>query len=234
VSREIQGVFLTVAGAIMLRLALSAQYLNYVKPSLQPYLITAAVTVVILGFTSFLLDAVFPRARKDGAPAGDDHGPRAGWLLGLPMAVILLVPPPAFGSYAANRSGATVPKPASAGFAGLPPGDPVSLLVRDYAVRATWGHGRSLNGRTIRLTGFVTPQAGGGWYVTRATLTCCAADARAAKVQVDGARGDYPADAWVTVTGTWAPSTERDAAASVPRIRARSVASTSQPANPYE
>ncbi|MDQ1659625.1 MAG: hypothetical protein QOD41_4708, partial [Cryptosporangiaceae bacterium] len=216
-SREVQGVFVAVAGVIMLRLALFGEYLNYVKPSLQPYLVAASLGITVLGLASFLLDAVFPRQAdpgqadpgQAGADDGHDHGGRApwsGWLFGIPMAVILLVPPPPLGSYAANRTGATVPRPASLRFAPLRSGGIVALLVRDYAARATWDQGRTLSGRTVRLSGFAVPQAGGGWYLARATLTCCAADARTVKVEVDGSRSSFATDAWVTVTGSWTAS----------------------------
>ena len=65
-SREVQGVFVAVAGFIMLRLALFGEYLNYVKPSLQPYLVAASLGITVLGLASFLLDAVFPRQADPG------------------------------------------------------------------------------------------------------------------------------------------------------------------------
>ncbi|MDQ1645826.1 MAG: hypothetical protein QOJ50_2010, partial [Cryptosporangiaceae bacterium] len=72
-SREVQGVFVAVAGVIMLRLALFGQYLNYVKPSLQPYLIVASLVVMVLGLASFLLDAVFPRQADPGDADPGEH-----------------------------------------------------------------------------------------------------------------------------------------------------------------
>ncbi|MER6688603.1 TIGR03943 family putative permease subunit [Streptomyces minutiscleroticus] len=63
-------------------------------------------------------------------------------------------------------------------------------------------------GRTLRLTGFVTRSDGGTWHVARLLVSCCAADARALKVEVRGA-GAPAADTWVTVTGTWHPTGTR-------------------------
>jgi uncharacterized repeat protein (TIGR03943 family) len=110
----------------------------------------------------------------------------------------------------------------------------VALLVRDYAARATWDQGRTLAGRTVRLSGFAVPQASGGWYLARATLTCCAADARTAKVEVDGSHASFATDAWVTVTGSWTVSAERDPARAVPRIQAATATLAARPENPYE
>jgi uncharacterized repeat protein (TIGR03943 family) len=231
VSRELQGVFLTVTGVIVLRLAVSGQYLNYVKPAMQPYLVASALVVAALGIASFVLDGWLA---GPGPVAGDQHAPGTGWLLGVPMAVILLVPPPALGSYAANRYGAAVPRPRSLTFAPLGSARVTALKVRDYATRATWGGGGTLTGRTVRLTGFVAPHADGGWYLSRLTLTCCAADARGAQVDVTGTPGDQPAEAWVQVTGQWQPSTDGDPAIAVPRIRAIRVTAIGRPENPYE
>ncbi|WP_443031959.1 TIGR03943 family putative permease subunit [Streptomyces sp. CA-210063] len=63
--------------------------------------------------------------------------------------------------------------------------------------------GRTMKGRTIRMTGFVTKD-GDTWYVTRLLISCCAADARPDKIEIRGIDA-RPTDAWVTVTGTWHP-----------------------------
>lgn len=261
-TRQVQAVLLIVIGLIVFRLTVFGDYLNYVKPSLQPFLIASAALVFLLGVVSFVhnrlagahgeqedverpLPVELTRPRSTDGPtfpvpyATDHHqhrhhGPGVGWLFCVPMFVVLLIPPPALGSYAANRYGATVPEPASTILAPLPAGAVLPLPVKDYAVRATWGAGTTLKGRTIRLTGFVTPQADGGWYLTRLSLICCAADGRAAKVEVQGMPNEYPASAWVRVTGTWVPSPTPEPAVAIPQVRATSVEKITEPDNPYE
>ncbi|MFB7321912.1 hypothetical protein [Streptomyces sp. NPDC056190] len=64
-------------------------------------------------------------------------------------------------------------------------------LCTAFTSRAVYGSGRSLEGRTVRLTGFVTHRGGGTWYVTRLLVPCCAAEATTNQVRVRGA--DAPA-----------------------------------------
>lgn len=162
------------------------------------------------------------------------HGPRAAWLLLLPVLAIFLVAPPALGAYAAARDDTNALPPSSTQeVPGLPPGDPVELAVSDYVVRAVWGDGRTLDGRTVQLTGFATPDPAGGWWLTRMMLACCAADALPSKVKVLDTP-DLPADTWVTVTGRWVPGGGTQDADAIPLLRVETVRTIPQPKNPYE
>ncbi|CAL9513198.1 hypothetical protein SUDANB108_03705 [Streptomyces sp. enrichment culture] len=162
------------------------------------------------------------------------HGPRVAWLLTLPALALLLFPPPALGSYSAEREAAQRAARGVGTFPALPAGDPLDLTLGEFGSRAVYDSGRSLRGRTIRLTGFVTRDADGTWYVTRLLVSCCAADASTAKAEVRGA--DAPAvDTWVTVTGTWRPEGALGSdAAWPPVVDAASVRPVPQPDNPYE
>src|SRR5215218_3242424 len=51
-SRQAQAVILLLVGGAVLRASLTDQYLNYVKPGLQPYLILAGVILVVAGLFS--------------------------------------------------------------------------------------------------------------------------------------------------------------------------------------
>jgi uncharacterized repeat protein (TIGR03943 family) len=120
----------------------------------------------------------------------------------LPVFALILAAPPALGSYAANRTGTAIQEPP--GFADLPAADPVGLTVVDYATRAVYDHGRSLAGRHVRLTGFLSTGSRGTPLLTRMFLSCCAADAQPIKV---GLAGSVPAgikpDTWIQVVGTY-------------------------------
>lgn len=181
-------------------------------------------------------DAADPLGGDDAH--GHDHrrGPAVGWLLCLPLLLVLLIPPPALGAWAAARAGAAVPLPTpTARHPGpLPAGDPVALPVHAYAERATWDAGRTLAGRTVDLTGFVTPDPAGGWYVTRAVITCCAADARSYLVKVTGPVPALPTDTWVRVVGRAVPAAGTDPATAVAQVEALSVTTTPAPSDPYE
>ncbi|MFE6620720.1 TIGR03943 family putative permease subunit [Streptomyces sp. NPDC057740] len=167
---------------------------------------------------------------------GGHHGPRVAWLLTLPALALLLFPPPALGSYSAEREAAQRAAQGIGHFPALPAGNPVELTLAEFGSRAIYDSGRSLSGRTVRLTGFVTRDADGTWYVTRLLVACCAADATTSKVEIRNADADAPpADTWVTVTGTWHPKGRLGTdGAWPPVLDASGVRRVAQPANPYE
>ncbi len=180
----------------------------------------------------------------DAGDAGDDgddghgHGPRGmrmAWLLTLPVLAVFLIAPPALGSYSAARSANAVARPASAGtgFPPLPGGSPLVLPLADFDVRAVWDTSGSLRGRQVRLTGFVTPRKGGGWYVARLTISCCAADAQTYKVEVRGIAAP-PADSWVEVTGVWTPDGQAGRPDAVPALTVTRLTRIPEPRDPYE
>ena len=178
---------------------------------------------------------------EDGRGHGHGHGhgaagPRIAWLLTLPALALLLFPPPALGSYSAEREAAQRAAQGVGAFPALPAGDPVELTLGAFGSRAIYDSGHSLKGRTVRMTGFVTHGDDGTWYLTRLSVTCCAADATTSKVEVRGAAdGAPPVDTWVTVTGTWHPEGELGTdSAWPPVVDAGTVRRVRQPADPYE
>lgn len=180
------------------------------------------------------------RVHGHGHDGDDGHGHAAGgsrtaWLLVLPVLAVFLIAPPALGSYSAARAGNAVARPAAAtaGFPPLPAGTPLAMPLADFDVRAVWDTSRSLRGRLVKLTGFVTPKKGDGWYVARLTISCCAADAQTYKVEVRGMPAP-PADSWVEVTGVWSPDGQAGRPDAVPALTARQLTRIPAPRNPYE
>ncbi|GGU61100.1 TIGR03943 family putative permease subunit [Streptomyces daghestanicus] len=228
---------LALTGAAVLRVSLFSElYLRYVQAGLRPYLIVSGAVLVLLAAASAVA------RRTEAADDGHGHahgpaGPRVARLLTLPALALLLFPPPALGTYSAEREAAARAAQGVGTFPALPSGDPVELTLAEFSSRAIYDSGRSLAGRTVRLTGFVTRDDDGTWYVTRLLVTCCAADATTGKAEVRGvAAAGAPADgAWVTVTGTWHPEGGLGTdAAWPPVVDADRVRRTTQPANPYE
>ena len=244
-NRDTQSVLLLLVGGAVVRISVDDTYLRYVKDWMRPGLLAAGAVLVVLGLVSLWREHF---ARRPAAPPtdpelvadehghDDDHGPQVAWLLLLPVLAIFLVAPPALGSYTASRSAAAAaPAEPDSEFAPLPAGDPVTTTLTDYVTRAIWDRGRSLEGRRIRMVGFVTPRSGGGFYLTRITITCCAADARPMRISVQGGDRTFAADTWVAVTGTYGGREEAATAADqVPVIRAESVDTVKAPAEPYE
>ncbi|MGW0877678.1 TIGR03943 family putative permease subunit [Streptomyces sp. NPDC002740] len=253
---------LLLTGGAVLRITLfSDLYLRYVQAGLRPYLIVSGAALVLLGAVTAILRHRMPshdgEAGHGEADHGDDDGftghdgsgygghdghshgpagPRVAWLLTLPALALLLFPPPALGSYSAGREAAQRAAQGIGAFPALPAGNPVELTVAEFSSRAIYDSGRSLTGRTVRMTGFVTHGDDGTWYVTRLVVTCCAADATTGKVEIRDADDDVlPADTWVTVTGTWRPKGSLGSdAAWPPVLDAAEVTRVRQPADPYE
>ena len=109
---------------------------------------------------------------------------------------------------------------------------PAPVTVAEYVGRAVWDDGLTLEGRTVEMTGFVTPNPDGSWWLTRIGVGCCAADAFGVRVLVrDGP--DLPADHWVTVTGTYVTDTGT-VPGEIPEMTIDSYLPGEWPINPYE
>lgn len=148
--------------------------------------------------------------------------------------MIFLVQPPALGAYSAGHAQAGVAKPDSSGFAPLPAGDPVDVPLSGYTLRAVWGSGGGLVGRTVRLTGFATPDSHGRWSLTRLHIVCCAADAWVHSVTIEGSAVRPREGTWVQVTGWYVPLPGAPIIDSVPVLRADGVVTVPPPTDPYE
>ncbi|MDN3293882.1 TIGR03943 family protein [Streptomyces ficellus] len=254
--RQIQAALLLLTGSALLHISLLSQvYLRYVKEGLRPFLIASAALLLVLGLVSAVRDGFpFPSRRGDdesvddeGVDDGHGHGhrdgPRVAWVLFLPVLALLLHAPPALGSYTAARETgnavARVPE-----FGPLPDAGPVPLSLSGFIARVQQDRDRGLAGRTVLMTGFVTPAGppakdgtgtgAGTWYLSRLVVSCCAADSRSLRVRVHG-KPAPPADTWVTVTGTWHPGGGAlGTAAAAVAIDARTVRRVPQPVSPYQ
>lgn len=243
--RDVQAVVLILVGGAVLRITLGDTFLNYVQEGMRPWLLLSGGILVVLGVLALIdvlrkgreaADEETPHDEPHERDHGHGHGsggPRAAWLLLLPVLAIFLIAPPALGAYAAARDVANSAPPQEAKAPPLPPGDPAQVTVAEYVGRAVWDDGLTLEGRTVEMTGFVTPDPEGGWWITRMAVACCAADAIASKVKVLNTP-DLPADTWVTMTGRWVPGggTKNDTA--IPLIEVIDLVEVPQPRNPYE
>jgi uncharacterized repeat protein (TIGR03943 family) len=237
VSRQTQGFVLLLLGGAVLRAGLTNVYLRYVKAGLRPLLLVAGVVLLIAALATFWYELRRDKHEEDEHGNSDGrahHEPRIAWLLVLPVFVLILVVPPALGSYAANRAG-TALQPGLI-IATPPAGDPAPMSLLNYATLAVYDHGRSLGTRPVRITGFITVGSHGASYLTRMILTCCAADAQPIKV---GLSGQVPAtlqpDAWLEVTGTYTSTQATDGinGGPIPFIHVSQATPVPAPADPY-
>jgi uncharacterized repeat protein (TIGR03943 family) len=220
------GTLIALVGAVVLRLTLTGAYLRYVQNGMRPWLLLAGVALVALGAIA-LLRSLLARS------ADEEHDrPREGWLLLAPIAVLLLVAPPALGSYGVDRAAPVNVRSGGGEFSALPRADtPVPMTLLEYGQRAFDGDGRTLRDATVSLTGFVAAGADStSFRLARYQIACCAADAAAMIVRVVGISGRAPArDQWVTITGRFHPSN-----GDTPELTGLTVQPIRPPEDPYE
>ncbi|MER7458861.1 TIGR03943 family protein [Micromonospora sp. NPDC126480] len=252
-NRQAQACIMILFGGAVLRASLTDLYLRYVKEGLRPFLIAASLLLIVTGVMTLWYElrpaAAAPATDSgaqgpstDTAPGHDDHdhhdhhGPRVAWLLLLPVLGLLLVAPPALGSYAAGQAGTALTADQDYDYPPLPAGDPAKTSVLDYASRALFDKGQSLGGRRVLLTGFIAPGPAGEPILARMIMSCCAADGRPVKVGMTGNVPDgLDNDTWVEVTGRYSERVGRDPVndEEIPYLDVESWRQVKQPANPY-
>jgi uncharacterized repeat protein (TIGR03943 family) len=234
VNRQAQAVVLLLLGGAVLRASITDMYLRYVKEGLRPFLIVAGALLVIAAIMTLWYDL-----RRPSHDEHHHHEPRVGWFLILPVLGLLLVAPPALGSYAAGQAGTALNTQQDSDFPPLPAGDPAKVGVLDYASRAVFDQGKSLAGRRVKLTGFVAAGQDGAPYLARMVLSCCAADARPIKLGLAGdapGPGELDADTWIEVIGKYTDQSGKDPVngETIPYVQVESWQQVPAPKQQYE
>ncbi|MFF7793030.1 TIGR03943 family putative permease subunit [Streptomyces sp. NPDC007991] len=230
-NRLAQTALLFLLGATLLHAGLTDLYLRYVKAGLRPLVLLAGVVLIATAAATLW----YERRRARGQRQHHHHEPRISWLLTLPVLALILVSPPALGSYSAAHTGTALTKPF--GFPDLPAGEPLRLGVADYAGRAVYDEGRNLRGRELKITGFVTLDRSGSPYLVRMGLNCCAADAQPVKIALTG---NIPPvlspDTWLEITGRYTPRRTKDPVndGPVPYLDVTSARPVPVPTDPYD
>lgn len=238
-NRKAQAIVLFLIGGAVLRAGFTGLYLRYVKAGLRPLLLAAGVVLIAAAVATLWYER--PRT-ADGDPHAEEgdgghahREPRVSWLLVLPLFALILVAPPALGSYTAMHTGTALQRPW--GFPALPAGDPLPLNVADFAGRAVYDHGHSLEHRRIEVTGFVALDGHGAPYLVRMALNCCAADAQPVKI---GLAGRIPPvlqpDTWLQVIGTYTRKRTKDpvGGGTIPYLEVSSSMPVPAPHDPYD
>lgn len=223
IGEDAQGGLLTALGAMGVRLIVSRQYLRFIRPGMKLPLLAASLVLILLGLATLVRAWRAPQLEdhdhdhENTAHKGHSHdagkGPGVGWLLALPLAVLLLVEPSSLGAYAANRQAVkTTGLAQSAGVNFDPLPDRIDgrlqLTLTEFSERGLYDQKESLKDQPVRLVGFVNHDAAapGGFFLTRFKIACCAADAYPLQVVLIGDAGQWPDDTWLTVDGTWTPT----------------------------
>ncbi|MFC7342148.1 TIGR03943 family putative permease subunit [Saccharopolyspora griseoalba] len=226
--RETQNILLLLFGGALLKIALTGTYLRYVKPSLLPWLVVAAAVMIALAGIAIARDI-------RGGLVGGEHGTRSPALLALPVFAIFLVAPPALGADSVARDTVSAPaEPAESHFPELPPGEPL-LPVSEFVTRAVWDTTGELDGRTVRLRGFVVHPQPGRTQLARMRISCCAADASPVVVELAAPRAAaLPEDTWLEVTGRLRPGSPTPDNDYVPTFEPSELRPIEAPRDPYE
>ena len=251
-NRQAQSAILFVLGAALLHAGLTDLYLRYVKAGLRPLVLAAGVVLIVTAVATawyeWRADAKRKETHGEGADEEEPHReraheegahvhrePRVPWLLVLPLFALILVAPPALGSYSAMRTGTALQQ--AYGYQKLPASGPLRLGLADYAGRAVYEHGKGLTGRQITVTGFVALDHSGAPYLVRMALNCCAADAQPVKI---GLTGQVPPvlkpDGWLQVTGTYTAKRTKDAVngGPIPYLQVTAAKPVPTPSDPYD
>lgn len=240
-NRLTQAVVMLLFGGAIIRATLTDMFLRYVKEGLRPFLLVAGALLVAAAVMTIWYELRALRAHREGQNDGHEHGhehhePQVGWLLILPVIGLLLIAPPALGAYSAGQSGTLSAEPSDSDYPPLPPGDPAPIGMLDYASRAVFDGGKSLSGRTVRLTGFITPGPDGTPMLARMVLNCCAADGRPIKVGLTGdTTFDVAPDTWVQIDGVYSSQVGKDPVndAKIAYIEVKAWQEITEPAQPY-
>jgi uncharacterized repeat protein (TIGR03943 family) len=232
-SRGTQNTLLLLVGLSAVVMVIKGTYLYFVKPSLLPWLIAAAVVLIALAVVSIVRDLRHAPAEDDDAHR---HRPWLVWLLLVPIALTTFVVPPPLGAHGATPEAVATTEPARRAFPPLPAGRAPTVSIPDVLMRAATDSTNSLDGRLITVTGF-TLKYPGSTDLGRVVIVCCAADAQLARIHLSGPAvaeaAGYPEDTWLQVEGTVVPGTSDAATNFIPTMAVSRVTRIDKPANTY-
>lgn len=245
-NEEVGSATVLLVGALLVRLYAGGAYARYVRVGMGPWLLVAGILLALLGSVGVVRALLRPQETstvdfhgngdvREGVDAhghGDhEHGERVGWLLLAPVVALLMVAPPALGSFGVDRSTVVAVSSGGRTFASLPADATVPMTLLEFDERAADHDGSSFGSAQVRLTGFVADTGdASGFRLARYQIACCAADAVAAIARVVGVTGDPPArDSWVVATGTY-----RHSSGPVPELVVSSLTSIPPPVDPYQ
>lgn len=234
-SRESENALLLLTGLALAMITATGAFSRYVKTSLQPWLYVTAAVVIGLALVAIIGDI-----KRDAAPHHHDehsHASRAVWLLFVPVVVLIVVTPPAL------RPQASVPRISAVSnealrrpFPPLPPGRAPEVTVPNVVIRAAQDSAGTLDGRLITVIGF-TLRDGEAVDLGRFSVLCCAADARLARVRLEGSAvadaARLPEHTWVRVEGTVRAAHDSGQPPAIPSVDVNSVTQIDVPADVY-
>jgi uncharacterized repeat protein (TIGR03943 family) len=260
-SRYGRAVLMVGMGVIVARLIITGGFGWFVQQHMRIPLILATVVLLAFGFYEAVSSAQDANTDEPKIDDSDDHdhdhghrhdhdhdqrhrlsaGPVVGWLLVLPLVVLISVAPTGLGAAAADRVDAYTPEDTNDEYAPLDDSaGPVVMRVFDFLDRALWDENGTLDDVTVRLEGLVVndDDVPDGFRLVRFMVSCCAADGVPLQVILSSTAPPLPDDTWVEVDVRWrAPEVPYDQQDGAPRVEADVVGITvvpNPPDDPYE
>ena len=182
----------------MSRLLWTGAFGFFIQQRMRWPLLAAVIGLFALGI--YEARRALQEEKADPASVRRSIAPRVGWLMVLPLMVLVSVAPTGLGAAAAERVEPFTPVEVTKNFEPLDTSaQPVPMRVFDFVDRAYWDPDLSTEGVTVRLEGLVVNNAeiSDGFLLTRFLVSCCAADGVPIQVAVRGVETAYPDDTWV-------------------------------------
>jgi uncharacterized repeat protein (TIGR03943 family) len=231
-SRGTQNTLVLLVGLSAVVMVIKGTYLHFVKPSLLPWLIAAALVLIALAVTSIVRDFRHAPAEEHG----HRHRPWLVWLLLVPIALTTFVVPPPLGAQGTAPEAIAATEPVRRAFPPLPAGRAPVVPIPNVVMRAAADSANSLDGRLITITGF-TLRYPDSTDLGRVVIVCCAADAQLARIHLSGPAvaeaAGYPEDTWLQLEGTVVPGTSTLSTNFIPTMAVSRVTRIDKPANTY-
>ncbi len=191
-------------GLTMARLLWTGSFGWFIQQRMQWPLLGATVVLLLLGVYEGFLGS--REELTDPEATRRSTAPKVGWLMVLPLLVLVSVAPTGLGAAAADRVENFTPTDTAENF---PPLDtsaqPLEMRVFDFVDRAMWDDDRSIEDVVVRLEGLVVndPEVADGFLLTRFLVSCCAADGVPLQVAVRGVETTFENDTWVVADVVW-------------------------------
>jgi len=252
-------VLLLLVGLCTAVILVTGTYTRYVKPSLMPWLVSAAVLLIALALSAIIRDirANGRRGTDDdhhgsGDDGNDDGGNKDGgnkdgadhphrttvtWLLVLPIALLGFVVPPALSGRAVAPTVTEVSQEVlNRPFPPLPAGRAPEVALQEVVSRAAHDSADTLDDRLITVVGFTLKETD-GIDLGRVVISCCAADGRLTRLHIRGpavAEAErYPEETWLRVEGTVLPEPQDPSGLAIPTLTVTTLTRIDEPENPY-
>jgi uncharacterized repeat protein (TIGR03943 family) len=239
VKRETENIVLLLVGVSVAMIISTGVYTRYVKPGLLPWLAASAAVLIALALTAIVRDIRRGPGRPEEHAHSHDHGAHRGgigWLLVVPIVMLVFVVPPALSARAAAPVAAPSSDTARRPFPALPAEHAPAVSLPEVLMRIATGSAGGLDGRLISVTGFVMKDAE-QVDLAKIVIVCCAADAQLARLQLSGpaaaVAAALPDNTWVQVEGIVPTGQRYSGTSSIPMLEVSRVVPIEAPANSY-